>query len=172
MMPLRNIPGYVTGLLRAHALLVGAVLIFASTYALILSGPAHFAVMLSAQIVLFVTVIYMVAIGADWLVNSAARIADAFGVSQLMIGLTVVAFGTSAPEGAVSLVAGFQGNGDITIANVVGSNIFNICFILGGMALISSARIGRERESQRCRSRRTRLLCGAIPPGRILGHHA
>lgn len=145
-MPSREITYKLVRLLRAHVLFVGSFLIFASTYALILSDPASFAVLLVAQVVLFVTVIYFVAVGADWLVNSASRIADRIGVSQLMIGLTVVAFGTSAPEGAVSLVAGFQGNGDITIANVVGSNIFNICFILGGMALISSAGLPVRRE--------------------------
>jgi cation:H+ antiporter len=137
MMPLQNLPGYLAGLIRGHALLVGVVLVFAAANLAVRADALPFMAVLVAQIVLFVTVIYLVAIGADWLVNSAARIADTFGVSQLMIGLTVVAFGTSAPEGAVSLVAGFQGNGDITIANVVGSNIFNICFILGGMALIS-----------------------------------
>jgi cation:H+ antiporter len=88
------------------------------------------------QAALSVTVVVLIANGAEWLVDSAARIAQAMGVSHLVIGLTVVAFGTSAPEMAASLVAGFQGNGDITIANVVGSNIFNICFILGGVSLV------------------------------------
>jgi cation:H+ antiporter len=90
------------------------------------------------QGVLCVSVVVLISQGADWLVNAACRIAQAIGVSHLAIGLTVVAFGTSAPEVAASLVAGFQGKGDITIANVVGSNVFNICFILGGVALIVS----------------------------------
>ena len=145
-MPSKEIMHNLVRLLRAHALFVVSLLIFSSTYALIRSDSASFAVVLVAQVVLFITVIYLVAVGANWLVGSASRIADNFGVSQLMIGLTVVAFGTSAPEAAVSMVAGYQGNGDITIANVVGSNIFNICFILGGMALISSAGLPVRRE--------------------------
>ena len=58
------------------------------------------------------------------------------GISQLVIGLTVVAFGTSAPEFAVTLIAAFNGQGDISVANIVGSNIFNLGFILGGCALV------------------------------------
>jgi len=87
------------------------------------------------QTLLVVTVVYMIAMGADWLVSAATGIARHLGVSELVIGLTVVALGTSAPEIAVSLTAGFEGNGDIAVANVVGSNVFNICFILGGVAL-------------------------------------
>jgi cation:H+ antiporter len=127
-------------------LLLASLLLFAVTYAVIRNDTGPFAVIVAAQILLFLSLIALIGIGADWLVESATRIADALGVSQLMIGLTVVAFGTSAPEGAVSLVAGFQGNGDITIANVVGSNIFNLCFILGGMALISSQGLPVRRE--------------------------
>jgi len=92
--------------------------------------------MLLWQLSLAVSVIGLIAVGADWLVDAACRIAQALGVSHLVIGLTIVAFGTSAPEVAASLVAGFQGNGDITVANVVGSNIFNLCFILGGVAAL------------------------------------
>lgn len=131
---------------RGHALLLASLLLFAAAYAVIRNDAAPFAVIVAAQILLFLSLISLIGIGADWLVESATRIADALGMSQLMIGLTVVAFGTSAPEGAVSLVAGFQGNGDITIANVVGSNIFNLCFILGGMALISSSGLPVRRE--------------------------
>ncbi len=88
------------------------------------------------QILLLAGVIVLIAAGADSLVNSATRLARRLGISYLVIGLTVVAFGTSAPEMAASLVAGLQGNGDISIANVIGSNIFNICMILGGVALL------------------------------------
>jgi len=76
--------------------------------------------------------------GAGWLVDSAARIARRLGVSQLIIGLTVVAFGTSAPEFAVSIQAALIGSGDISVGNVVGSNIFNIGFILGACAVVSA----------------------------------
>jgi cation:H+ antiporter len=74
--------------------------------------------------------------GAELLVRGAAMIAAAAGVRPLIIGLTVVAFGTSAPELAVSLGATFAGEPDIAIGNVVGSNIFNVLFILGVSALI------------------------------------
>lgn len=74
--------------------------------------------------------------GADWLVDSAAEIAHKLHVSDLIIGLTVVAFGTSAPEFAVTISAAISGQSDISIGNVVGSNIFNLGFILGGTAII------------------------------------
>jgi len=76
--------------------------------------------------------------GAAWLVDSAARIAQHMGISELVIGLTVVAFGTSAPEFAATITATIQGHSEISIGNVVGSNIFNIGFILGGCAVIST----------------------------------
>ncbi|MCK7515129.1 MAG: hypothetical protein MZV70_71380 [Desulfobacterales bacterium] len=63
--------------------------------------------------------------------RGASRLAAAIGISPLVIGLTVVAFGTSAPELAVSVQAGLGGNANIAVANVVGSNIFNVLFILG-----------------------------------------
>nr|WP_290665701.1 calcium/sodium antiporter [Ardenticatena sp.] len=74
--------------------------------------------------------------GADWLVKGAARLAQSFGVSPLVIGLTVVAFGTSTPELLVSLTAALRGSSDISIGNVVGSNIANIGLILGLTGLI------------------------------------
>jgi cation:H+ antiporter len=74
--------------------------------------------------------------GADWLVSGASSVASRFGVSALVIGLTIVAFGTSAPELIVNLIASWQGNTDIAIGNVIGSNIANILLILGISALI------------------------------------
>ena len=74
--------------------------------------------------------------GAEWLVDSAAEIAHTLHVSDLVIGLTVVAFGTSAPEFAVTISAAFSGQSEISIGNVLGSNIFNLGFILGGTAVI------------------------------------
>ena len=64
--------------------------------------------------------------GSDFFVEGASRIAEKFGIPQLVIGLTIVAMGTSAPEAAVSLTAALRGNADITVGNVVGSNILNI----------------------------------------------
>lgn len=69
--------------------------------------------------------------GADWFVEGAAKIADRFGIPQLVIGLTIVAMGTSAPEAAVSLTSALRGSAEITIGNVVGSNILNVLLILG-----------------------------------------
>ena len=75
--------------------------------------------------------------GAELLVKGASRIAAGFGISPLIIGLTVVAFGTSAPEMAISVSSALKGESDIAVGNVLGSNIFNVLFILGVAALIS-----------------------------------
>ena len=74
--------------------------------------------------------------GADFFVESAARIARSFNISELVIGLTLVGMGTSAPEFAVSVGAALSGQTDISVSNIVGSNIFNLGFILGGCAAI------------------------------------
>ncbi len=74
--------------------------------------------------------------GADYFVESAAKIARRFGISELVIGLTLVALGTSAPEFAVSIGAALDGLDDISVSNIVGSNIFNLGIILGGTAMI------------------------------------
>ncbi len=76
--------------------------------------------------------------GSEWLVESAARIAKHLGISQLIIGLTVVALGTSAPEFAVTIGAAINGQSNISVSNVIGSNIFNLGFILGGVAVIKA----------------------------------
>lgn len=76
-------------------------------------------------------------IGAELLVSAAARLALVLGIPPLVVGLTVVAFGTSAPELAVSLRAALSGTADLAVGNVVGSNIFNVLFILGLSALVS-----------------------------------
>src|SRR3970040_985199 len=75
-------------------------------------------------------------VSAEALVRGASRLAAAAGVPSLGIGLTVVAFGTSSPEMAVSLVASVHGQADIALGNVVGSNIFNVLVILGVSALV------------------------------------
>jgi len=74
--------------------------------------------------------------GSGWVVTSASRFAHAWGVSDLVIGLTVVAVGTSAPEFAVTISAVIAGKADISVSNIVGSNIFNLGFILGGTAAV------------------------------------
>lgn len=84
----------------------------------------------------FIAGLAFLTVGGDSLVRGASGLAKNFGVSSLVIGLTVVAFGTSAPELIVSLLATFDGKPDIAVGNVVGSNIFNVLFILGACALL------------------------------------
>lgn len=89
------------------------------------------------NLLLFLGGLALLVLGASALVRGASKLALAFGVSPLVVGLTVVAFGTSAPEVAVSVGAVFKGQTDIAVGNVVGSNIFNVLFILGVSALIT-----------------------------------
>lgn len=88
-------------------------------------------------LVLFGAGLILLVIGAEALVRGASKLAAAVGISPLIIGLTVVAYGTSAPEMAVSVMSGLAGNADIAVGNVVGSNIFNVLFILGLSSLIT-----------------------------------
>jgi len=69
--------------------------------------------------------------GADWLVNGAVSLAKHYRISELVIGLTIVSFGTSAPELVVNIISSFKGYNDVVLGNIVGSNLFNIMFILG-----------------------------------------
>jgi cation:H+ antiporter len=87
--------------------------------------------------VMLIVGLLLILLGARWLVESATEIALAFGVSELVIGLTIVAIGTSAPEIATSLVAALRGERDIAVGNVVGSNLFNLLFVLGAAALVA-----------------------------------
>lgn len=79
--------------------------------------------------------------GAEWLVRGAARLARALGISAIIVGLTIVAFGTSAPELVVTVLAAGRGQSDVAVGNVVGSNIVNIGLILGLSAVMSIIRI-------------------------------
>ena len=83
-------------------------------------------------------------VGADFLVRGASRLALAFGITPLVVGLTVVAFGTSAPEAAVSVWSVASGEGGIAVGNVVGSNIFNILFVLGLSALVAPLIVSQQ----------------------------
>ena len=82
--------------------------------------------------------------GADWFVDGAASIADKLGVPQLVVGLTIVAMGTSMPEAAVSITAALKGNAGISVGNIIGSNILNILIILGITAVITNVAIQRS----------------------------
>jgi cation:H+ antiporter len=95
-------------------------------------------------ILLFILGLIVLIAGAELLVRGSSRLAAAFGVSPLVIGLTIVALGTASPEIAVSIQAATSGQGDITIGNVIGSNIFNILFVLGVSALIAPILIAEQ----------------------------
>lgn len=88
------------------------------------------------NILLLLVGLGLVVLGADWLVNGASSIARMAGISEFVIGLTIVGFGTSCPELVVSLSGAIEGNSDISVGNVVGSNIFNVLFILGLTAMV------------------------------------
>ena len=88
-------------------------------------------------IVLLVAGFALLIWGADFFVDGASKVAERLKIPQIVIGLTIVAFGTSAPEAAVSISAGLQGSADLAVSNVVGSNILNIFIILGISALIT-----------------------------------
>ncbi len=91
---------------------------------------------IAIQLLLLVVGFVMLIKGADWFVEGASKLADKFGIPQLVIGLTIVAMGTSLPEAAVSISAALKGSAEITIGNVVGSNILNVLIILGLTSVI------------------------------------
>lgn len=95
------------------------------------------------QLVLLVIGFVMLMKGADWFVDGASKIADRLGIPQLVIGLTIVAMGTSLPEAAVSISAALKGSAEITIGNVVGSNILNVLIILGLASVICAIPVQR-----------------------------
>lgn len=96
------------------------------------------------NIVFFIIGLALLVAGANYFVDGAAGIAKRLKVSALLIGLTVVAFGTSAPEVAVSISASLKGNNGIALGNVLGSNIFNLSFILGAAAIIFPLSVERQ----------------------------
>ena len=96
------------------------------------------------QLALGIVGILLLYYGADYLVKGSVRIAEALGIPSIVIGLTLVAFATSAPELVVSISASLKGNGDISLGNVIGSNISNIGLILGISALLAPMNIHRN----------------------------
>ena len=93
------------------------------------------------QVVMLIVGFVLLVKGADWFVEGAASVAKRMGIPQLVIGLTIVAMGTSMPEAAVSITSAMNGSAGITIGNVVGSNILNILIILGITAVITNVGI-------------------------------
>ncbi len=102
----------------------------------VLYGGTEEQMQIVIQMLLLVIGFCLLMKGADWFVEGASGIADKFGIPQLVIGLTIVAIGTSLPEAAVSISAALKGSADITVGNVVGSNILNILIILGLTSVI------------------------------------
>ena len=82
--------------------------------------------------------------GADLLIDGAAGLAKSLGLSPMIIGLSIVAFGTSAPEAAISISAALQGSYEIALSNIVGSNIFNVAVVIGVMALLMPLKVDRQ----------------------------
>lgn len=95
-------------------------------------------------ILLFLTGLALLILGAELLVRGASRLSLSLGIAPLVVGLTVVSFGTSAPELAISVKAAMDGQTDLALGNVVGSNIFNILFILGLSALVAPLVVDRQ----------------------------
>lgn len=96
------------------------------------------------QILWLLVGLALIVFGADWLVDGASAIARKAGISEFVIGLTIVGFGTSCPELVVSLTGAIQGNADISVGNVIGSNIFNTLLILGMTAVIAPIAVTRS----------------------------
>ena len=103
---------------------------------------------IALQIILLVVGFVFLIKGADWLVAGASSVASNFKVSKLLIGLTIVAFGTGAPELAVSFSSLIQGSGDILLGNVIGSNIINILLLIGIAAVIKPIRVKKDTVSK------------------------
>lgn len=96
------------------------------------------------QIVLLIGGLLLILLGANWLVDGSSSIAKKFGISEFVIGLTIVGIGTSSPEMVVSFLSAFQGKADMAVGNIVGSNIFNTFMILGATALIAPLTITKN----------------------------
>ncbi|MDR8392192.1 calcium/sodium antiporter [Aliifodinibius sp. S!AR15-10] len=101
-------------------------------------GPPKVEHPLPVQIGIFVVGLGTLILGAHWMVDSAVEIARSLGMSELVIGLTIIAIGTSLPELATSVMAAFQGKQDLSVGNVLGSNIFNLLFVLGLSSVVSN----------------------------------
>lgn len=99
---------------------------------------------MTLQFLILISGLLLILFGANWLVDGSSSIAKRSGISEFVIGLTIVGIGTSTPEMVVSFLSSFQGKADMAIGNIVGSNIFNVALILGVTALISPLAITRS----------------------------
>ena len=146
--------GLVDGLLLSGLLVAYTVFLVVQSRAVAASGPTEFTgsmpdstpggwdEKLWAQLLLIAAGLGLLVLGSDWLVESAVAFARGMGVSDLVIGLTIVAAGTSMPEVATSITAALKGERDIAVGNVVGSNTFNILGCLGLTSLVSIGSTG------------------------------
>ncbi len=100
--------------------------------------------MIIIPLLLLVLGFFLLVRSSDWLIDGTSSVAKRFHVPDLTIGLTIIAFGTSAPELMVSLIAAFTGSGDLSVANIIGSNIANILLILGVAAVIYPLTVKRS----------------------------
>lgn len=96
------------------------------------------------QIIILISGLLLILFGANWLVDGSSSVAKRFGISEFVIGLTIVGIGTSTPEMVVSFLSSLQGKADMAIGNIVGSNIFNTLMILGVTALIAPMTITKS----------------------------
>lgn len=99
---------------------------------------------MTTDILLLLLGLVMVLLGADALVDGASSIARRYGISEFVIGVTIIAFGTSAPEMVVSFISSIEGRADMAVGNIIGSNIFNIAFVLGITALIAPVTVTKS----------------------------
>lgn len=99
---------------------------------------------MAIQILLLILGLMLILLGANWLVDGSTSIARKTGMSEFVIGLTIVGIGTSTPEMVVSFIAAFQGQSELALGNVIGSNIFNILMILGVTTLISPITMSKD----------------------------
>ena len=111
--------------------------IFAAQVSTFLTGPNNFQLYMITQILLLALGFVILIKGADWLVDGGSALARKYNISELAIGLTIVAFGTSMPELVVNTFAAYQSHSEIVFGNIIGSNIFNLLAILGLAGLIS-----------------------------------
>ncbi len=130
--------------MNKKSIIIGSLVILLVALSYLNVVPTTGAIYLVFNMVLIVAGFYMLIKGADVFVDGASKIATKFNIPQMVIGLTIVAFGTSMPEAAVSIKAALSDNAGITVGNVVGSNIMNILLILGISACIAGLPIKKN----------------------------
>ena len=124
--------------MNKKTIIIGALVIIAVALSYLNVFPETGPIKMVFSIILMVSGFIMLIKGADVFVDGASKIATKFNIPQMVIGLTIVAFGTSLPEAAISIKGAFSGNVGITVGNVVGSNIMNILLILGISSCIAA----------------------------------